>query len=108
MITVRVVDPMGTEIVTFEGNADKTLIEQMEDKAFDMPFSCRAGACMTCALVVKGGKDVISQLIAQEHGGEKFIDTEDDTILSCIAGLNKEQVESEEQHTLTLELIDFY
>ncbi len=104
MINVTIVDTANSVLLNFVGTADATLIEQMENHAFDMPYSCRAGACMTCAVVVKRGKEHI----LQEFGGEKFIDTDDDQILTCIAGLSKDSVESEEAFDVILEMIDMY
>ena len=104
MINVKIIDTAGKEFLTFAGSADLTLIEQMENQAFDMPYSCRAGACMTCAVVVKRGKEHIMQ----EFGGEKFIDTDDDQILTCIAGLSKESVEAAQNFEIILEMIDMY
>ncbi len=105
MVTVILQDDSGSEIITLENaNADKTIIEQLEEQAFDMPYSCRAGACMTCAAIVKEGMDYIDETL----GGEKFIDTDDDQILTCVAGLTPESVEAEVEYKVVLEMIDFY
>lgn len=102
MVNVILKSPDGKELVQFVANHEQTLIEQMEEIAFDMPYSCRAGSCMTCCVVVRAGIDVVDETV----GGDKFIDTDDDQILTCIAGVKKEAVESEEAHTLELEMLD--
>lgn len=102
MVHVILKAPDGKELLRFDANAEQTLIEQMEDRAFDMPYSCRAGSCMTCCLVVKQGKEVIDETL----GGDKFIDTDEDQILSCIAGVKADAIASEEPIVLELEMLD--
>lgn len=102
MVEVILKSPDGKVLITFDANADQTLVEQMEDRAFDMPYSCRAGSCMTCCVVVKQGIELVDETL----GGDKFIDTDEDQILSCIAGINKEAVEDTEKHTLEIEMLD--
>lgn len=102
MVNVILKSPDGKELISFDANAEQTLIEQMEDRAFDMPYSCRAGSCMTCCVVVQQGMEVVDETL----GGDKFIDTDDDQILSCISGVKKEAVEDSEQHLLEIEMLD--
>ena len=102
MVHVILKSPDGKELIQFDANSDQTLIEQMEDRAFDMPYSCRAGSCMTCCVVVRHGKEFVDETL----GGDKFIDTDDDQILSCIAGVSKEAVEDAELHLLEIEMLD--
>lgn len=102
MVTVILKSPDGKELIQFDANADQTLIEQMEDRAFDMPYSCRAGSCMTCCVVVRQGMELVDETL----GGDKFIDTDPDQILSCISGVKKEAVEDAATHTLEIEMLD--
>lgn len=105
MVTLVLKDPTGKILLELKGaNADETIIEQLEQEAFDMPYSCRAGSCITCAVIVLKGKKHINEQL----GGEKFIETDDDQILTCIAGLREESVEAEEEYMVELEMIDFY
>lgn len=104
MVHVTLKSPDGKELIQFTANHEQTLIEQMEEKAFDMPYSCRAGSCMTCCVVVRSGIEVVDETT----GGEKFIDTDEDQILTCIAGVKQESVESEETHALELEMLDMF
>lgn len=102
MVNVTLRSPDGQELVKFVANDHQTLIEQMEDMAFDMPYSCRAGSCMTCCVVVHKGKDLVDETL----GGDKFIDTDDDQILTCIAGVKKEAIDDPEAFELELEMLD--
>ncbi len=104
MVHIQLLDPTGSELLSFDANGEQTLIEQMEERAFDMPYSCRAGSCMTCCLIVQQGKDCIDETL----GGDKFIDTDDDQILSCIAGISQEKIDSPEQHSVILQMIDLF
>ena len=46
--TVTLIDEEGDES-TFECDDDVRIMEQAEEEGIDMPYSCKAGACSTCA-----------------------------------------------------------
>ena len=46
--TVTLIDEEGDES-TFECDDDFLIMEQAEEEGIDMPYSCKAGACSTCA-----------------------------------------------------------
>jgi len=79
MYTVTLDDPdLGT--VSFECAEDEYMIDAAEDNDIEMPYSCRSGACSTCA-----GK-IVEGTVDQSEGN--FLDEDqiaDNFVLTCIA-----------------------
>jgi len=55
----------------------------LQDAGAPVPVSCGVGACRTCVCKIKKGAEYINR----EAVGPQHIDTEEDEVLTCVAGL---------------------
>lgn len=92
MANINVNDNSGKPVAKFCANKEESIGTQAQDNGAPIPFSCGVGACRTCVGKVKKGQEFINE----EAVGPKHIQTEEDEILTCIAGVKTDAPENAE------------
>ncbi|PAN10189.1 hypothetical protein PAHAL_2G077400 [Panicum hallii] len=76
---VKLVSPEG-DVHEFEAQDDTYILESAESAGVELPYSCRAGACSTCAGKIEGG------IVDQSDGS--FLDDAQQAegyVLTCVS-----------------------
>ncbi len=101
MVTLVICDAEGLELGKIPMKGDTNILDECADAGIDLPFSCHAGACMSCSAKVISGMEFIDQ----EKDGDKYIETDEDVCLTCISGVTEEAINSPEEHIIELQIL---
>jgi ferredoxin len=101
MVTLIVKDSSEEIIFSMELKGGQNFLDECAENDVDLPFSCHAGACMSCAAQVTKGEAHIEK----ELDGEKYIETDEDVILTCIAGPKQDSIDSKEKFEIEITMM---
>lgn len=82
-VTIKITDEAGNITMSFPASKERSISEDAEKAGFEIPTSCRAGACFVCAGRVKSGLECVD--IGKIS--VPLIDIDDDQVLTCVGGI---------------------
>lgn len=98
-VTVKIVDSEGAELMKFPATKIGSFVEDAEKAWFEIPVSCCAGACFTCAWRIVSGEEYID--IGKIS--VPLIDIDEDQILMCIGGATENAFLDGQHHEIVIE-----
>ena len=98
-VTVKIVDSEGAELMTFPATKIGSFVEDAEKVGLEIPASCCAWACFTCAGRIKSGEEFID--IGKIS--VPLIDIDEDQILMCIGWAAENAFLDGQPHEIVIE-----
>lgn len=101
-VRVKIQDTQGDIVKEFIVEDEEFSFHTMaEQHDVEIPIACGAGACLVCAVKVIEGMEYVQA----DKKQPPLVETEEDQVLTCIAGITTEAFESEEEHLVVLQKI---
>jgi len=103
-VNLTITDSEGKKhrLVLTRDDETKSILDVAEEHDIELPYSCRSGACFSCA----AGVNKWNNLLEKEKTGEQLVDIEDTEVLTCICGIKKEAFEGDEDKEVEVVILN--
>lgn len=101
-VVVRIQDPTGTEIGSFEAEDEKNLCEMAAMHGIEILKSCGAWFCGVCMCEVLEGWEAIDVNKTGNAGISTWDPKNPDHVLWCVWGIKSEMFNDEKEHVVVL------
>lgn len=101
-VVVRIQDPTGTEIGSFEAEDEKNLCEMAAMHGIEILKSCGAWFCGVCMCEVLEGWEAVDVNKTGNAGISTWDPKNPDHVLWCVWGIKSEMFNDEKEHVVVL------
>lgn len=101
-VVVKIQDPTGTEIGSFEAEDEKNLCEMAAMHGIEILKSCGAWFCGVCMCEVLEGWEVVDVNKTGNAGISTWDPKNPDHVLWCVWGIKSEMFNDEKEHVVVL------
>ncbi len=101
-VVVKIQDPTGTEIGSFEAEDEKNLCEMAAMHGIEILKSCGAWFCGVCMCEVLEGWEAIDVNKTGNAGISTWDPKNPDHVLWCVWGIKSEMFNDEKEHVVVL------
>ena len=96
MVTLIVKDSSDEIVFKQKLEGGQNFLDECAENDVDLPFSCHAGACMSCAAQITAGIEHVNSTL----DGDQYIETDDDVVLTCVAGPKQDSIDSDDDNII--------